>query len=94
MLAVATTPLLGRLQAVPADVWLKIGIAVAALVVAVIILRKVAKMNKVVLGIIVFMVCTFIGFNWIYERNEPAWATPVISKIATFFPSKADLVMK
>jgi hypothetical protein len=45
-------------------------------------------MNKIVLGVGVFLVLTFIGFNWIYQRSEPSWATPVVSKLATFFPTK------
>jgi hypothetical protein len=87
----ATTNLAARLESVPVGVWIRIAIAVLALVLVVVLLRKVAKMNKVVLGVIVLLVVTFIGFNWIYERSEPAWATPVVSKIATFFPSKGDL---
>lgn len=87
----ATTPFAEHLRAVPAAVWLRIGIAIVALVLLVIVLRKVAKMNKVVLGVIVFLICTFVGFNWIYQRNEPAWATPVVSKLATFFPTKDSM---
>ena len=71
--------------------WLRIGGAIVALIALVIILRKVAKMNKVVLGVVVLLVVTFIGFNWIYERNEPAWATPVVQKLATFFPTKDSM---
>ena len=87
----AATNFAARLESVPTGVWIRIAIAIAALVLIVLVLRKVAKMNKVVLGVIVLLVVTFVGFNWIYERNEPAWATPVVAKIATFFPSKSDL---
>jgi hypothetical protein len=45
-------------------------------------------MNKVVLGVIVAVGLSFVGFSWIYERNEPDWATPVVSRLADFFPSK------
>jgi hypothetical protein len=31
-----------------------------------------------------------VGFQWIYERNEPKWATPVVEKLANFFPSKGQ----
>jgi hypothetical protein len=89
MFALASSPdLLQRLQNVPPAIWLRIGIAVLGLVAIVVILRKVAKMNKIVLGVGVFLVLTFIGFNWIYQRSEPSWATPVVSKLATFFPTK------
>lgn len=89
--AVAPNPnpsLLDRLHAVPAGIWLRIGLALLALVVLVLVLRKVAKMNKVVLAVVVALVCTIIGFNWIYERNEPSWATPVVDRLATFLPTK------
>jgi len=90
LLATATN-FAARVESVPTAAWVRIAIAVAALVLVVVLLRAVAKMNKVVLGIIVLLVVTFIGFNWIYERDEPKWATPVVAKIANFFPSKSDL---
>ncbi len=76
-----------KLKDIPPSTWLKIGIGIAAVVVAVILLRKLAKMNKVVLGVIVFVVGTIVFFNWVYYRKEPAFMTPVINKIAPFFPS-------
>jgi hypothetical protein len=86
-----SAPFMARLQSVPSAVWLRIGIAVLVLVAVVLALRKVAKMNKVVVGVIVLLVVSFVGFNWIYERNEPAWATPVVQKLAGFFPTKDSM---
>lgn len=80
-----------RFSQIPTEFWLRMGIAVAVLVAAVIVLRKIAKMNKLLLGGIVLMVVTFVGFNWIYERNEPAWATPAVGWLAGFLPSKGHL---
>jgi drug/metabolite transporter (DMT)-like permease len=76
-----------KFQQVPPSTWLKIGAAVLAVVLAVILVRRISKMNKVVMGVVVFVVCTILFFNWIYYRNEPAFMTPVINKIAPFFPS-------
>ena len=87
----AATSTLERFQSVPTAVWLRIGGAILALVAVVIVLRKVAKMNKIVLGILVFLVVSFVGFNWIYQRNEPAWATPIIDPISKFFPTKDSM---
>ncbi len=87
-LAVAQTTALEKLQRVPPAFWLKLGIGVVGLVVAIIVLRKLAQMNKIVLAIIALVILSAVGFNWIYERNEPAWATPVVEKLAGFFPSK------
>ncbi len=77
-----------RLRDVPMDFWLKFGLAILILIGVVLALRKIAKMSKVLLGVIVFVVLTFIGFSWIYERNEPAWATPAVQWLAGFFPTK------
>ncbi len=88
LLAAATT--LEKIQKLPMQFWLKFGLVIAAFIVGVIVLKKIAGMNKAVLGAILFVVVTIMGFNWIYERNEPAWATPVVEKLANFFPSKGS----
>ena len=86
--AAATATTLDKLKTIPPQFWWKLGLAIAALIVVVVVLQKVAGMNKMVLGIIAFVVVTIIGFNWIYERNEPAFLTPIVDKIAGFFPAK------
>ena len=55
-----------------------------------IILQKVAAMNKVVLAIVCLVIFTVVGVNWIYERNEPAFMTPIVEKLAPFLPSKGS----
>ena len=77
-----------RLREITPEFWIKIGIGIVVLIVVVIALRKIAKMNKVILSIIVLLVCSIVGFNWIYERNEPSWATPVVEWLANYFPTK------
>ena len=78
---------LEKLQTLKPDVWLKIGIAVAAVIVSVLVFRKVMKMNKIIAGIVVFVVTTVVFFSWVYNRNEPKFMTPIVEKIAPFFPS-------
>jgi len=87
-LASATQSAADRLKDIPPDVWLKIGVGVAALIVVVVLLRKLAQVNKVVLSVVVLVGLSFVGFSWIYNRDEPAWATPVVERLAEFFPSK------
>lgn len=86
MLFLATSAL-EKAQSIPPATWLKLGIAVAAIVAVVVVLRAVAKMNKILLGVGVFVVVSIVFFSWIYNRNEPKWMSPVIDKIAPFFPS-------
>jgi hypothetical protein len=77
-----------RLREIPMEFWMKFGLGIVILIGVVIVLRKLAKVNKVVLGVVVALVLSFIGFSWIYERNEPAWATPAVQWLAGFFPTK------
>jgi hypothetical protein len=36
---------------------------------------------------VIFVVGTVVFFSWVYNRNEPKFLTPIIEKIAPFFPS-------
>jgi hypothetical protein len=79
---------LDRLKEIPLDFWMRLGLAVITIFALVFFLRKVAKMNKVILAVVTFVAVTVVGFNWVYERTEPAWATPVIGFLANWFPTK------
>ena len=85
LLIAATT--LEKIQAVPPKVWFNIGMAILIFIAVIIVLRKAAEMNKVVLSAIILVIISSVGFNWIYARNEPAFMTPIIEPIAKFFPS-------
>ena len=82
------------LQTLPADTWLKIGIAIAGVVVAFIVLNKIAGMNKIVMGVVIFVAGTVVFFSWVYNRNEPKFMTPLIEKLAPFFPSAGSYKTK
>lgn len=86
--ASASPSAMDKLRQVPNEFWIRVAIGLAVIIAVVIALRKLAKVNKVLLAVIVFVCATVAGFNWIYERNEPAWATPVVEWLAGFFPSK------
>jgi hypothetical protein len=86
MLLLAVTAL-EKIKTLPPDVWLKIGIAVVGFVAIILVARRVMKMNKVIGGIVVFVALTVVFFSWVYNRNEPRFMTPIIEKVAPFFPS-------
>jgi hypothetical protein len=88
MLLFAVTTTLEKIQRLPVQFWLKAALVIVVFIAGVILLRKLAGMNKAVLAAILLVVGTALGFSWIYERNEPAWATPVVEKLAWFFPTK------
>lgn len=80
-----------RMRHIPPEFWWKLAIGIIAVMAAVIILRKVAKMNPLLLSIGLVFGGSMIGMNWIYERNEPKWATPVVQVVAGFLPAKGSL---
>ncbi len=94
MMLLLATSALEKAQSIPPATWLKLGIAIAALIAAVVILRKIAQMNKILLGVLVFVVVTVFFFSWVYNRNEPRWMTPIVEKIAPFFPSAGHYKQK
>jgi len=76
-----------KMKTLPPDVWLKIGLGVGIFVAAVFLFRRILKMNKIIGGIVAFVVCSVVFFSWVYNRNEPKFLTPIVDKIAPFFPS-------
>jgi len=76
-----------KAQSMKPEVWLKIGIAIVAFVAVIILYRRIMRVNKVIAGVIVFVVCTVVFFSWVYNRNEPKFLTPIVEKIAPFFPT-------
>jgi hypothetical protein len=83
-----------KLQKVPVAFWVNLGLAVLILIAIVIVLRKLAGANKVVLAVLSLIFVSVIGFNWVYERNEPKVLTPLVDKLAGFFPTKAGYKAK
>jgi hypothetical protein len=84
LLAVTT---MDKLKAIPPHFWMWTGIAVAGVIAIFIIVEKVLHVNKFLLSGIVFVSLGMMWFNWIYHRSEPKFLTPVIDRIAPFFPT-------
>ena len=78
---------LDKVKTLPPDVWLKIGIAILSFILAVWLFRRVVKMNKIIASIIVLVTTSILFFSWVYNRNEPKFLTPLVDKIAPFFPT-------
>lgn len=89
MLLLATTTL-EKLQAVPTRFWINAAIFIIGGWIAIMLMRHAARMNKMVLTMIIVVVMTTVGFQWIWERNEPRFLTPYVNLIAPFFPSKGS----
>ncbi len=77
-----------KLSKVPPLFWVKVVGAILAFVVAILILRKLMELNKVLVIAVSIISFSILWFQWIYERNEPAFMTPIIEPMSQFFPSK------
>ncbi len=83
----AANAALDKLHAIPTAFWIKVGIVIAALIVLVILLRKLMNINKFVMGGVIFIGGGVFMINMLYNRTEPKFLTPIFDKIAPFFPS-------
>jgi len=77
-----------KLSKVPPMFWVKVVAAIAGFVIAILVLRKLMEANKVLVIAISVVGFSILWFQWIYERNEPAFMTPIIDPLAQFFPTK------
>lgn len=88
MLLLFATTALEKLQKVPASFWINAALVIVVFLAIVFVVKNAMRMNKIVLSIIVVVVVSLVGFQWIYERNEPEFMTPMVDSIAPFFPGK------
>jgi len=77
-----------KLRDVPKSFWINATIVILGLIAVVIILRKIREMNKIMLALILAFIFVLIGFNWVYNRNEPKFLSPFVDMVAPFLPSK------
>jgi len=78
---------LEAIRSMPTKTWLTLGMVVAIIVVVFVIVPKIFKMNKIILGVIVMVVTSIVFFSWVKQRNEPKILTPFIDMLAPFFDS-------
>jgi hypothetical protein len=77
-----------QLKRVPKDVWINLGICVLAIVVIVKLWRGLKKFNDYAPYFAAVLAATMIFFYWVYDRSEPRFLTPLVDKLAPFFPTK------
>jgi MFS superfamily sulfate permease-like transporter len=78
---------LEKIRHLPRKNLINLGLGILVLLIVVLVVKQARKINKYVLLAIVVVTIAVLGFNWVYQRNEPKFLTPVIDMIAPFFPS-------
>ena len=83
---------LEHLKEVPPRFWAIIIGAVVLIVLIKLVIATIQNSSKILVGSIAFIGISITVINWVYNRTEPSWATPVISKIANcgFLPTKGQ----
>jgi predicted membrane channel-forming protein YqfA (hemolysin III family) len=76
-----------KLRNVPLKSLAYLGLGVLALVVLIFLIKKAAGVNRIFLILIGGMVIVILTMTWVYDRNEPKFFTPLVDKIAPFFPN-------
>jgi uncharacterized membrane protein YqjE len=77
-----------KLRNLPRKDLANLGLAVLILIVAIIIIKQAARLNRFVLFMIILVTIMVVGFTWVYQRNEPKFLTPLVDGIAPFFPHR------
>ena len=77
-----------KLQHLPRKDLANLGLIVLVLIVAILIIKQAAKMNRFVLFMIILVTMMVVGLTWVYQRNEPKFLTPLIDGIAPFLPRR------
>ncbi len=75
-------------EKLPPDFLMKTAVFLGIVAVIVLAVKAYQSSNKILLSIGIFMVVGIVFFNWIYNRNEPEFLTPIIEPLSNFFPTK------
>ena len=76
------------MKGISKQMWINLLICVVAVVIVVKVWKGLKKINDFLPYIAAVIAAFVIFFYWIYERSEPRFLTPLIDKVAPFFPNK------
>ena len=68
-----------------ADFWVKVLIATVVLLLLLTVLKRLAQVGQIIGIVILLIVLVVIGYKWVCDRSEPAFMTPAVSFVASFF---------
>jgi len=88
LLAAAPPSAWEQLKRVPKETWINLAICVIAVVVIARVWKVLKSINEFVPYIAAVLATILIFFYWVYDRSEPRFLTPIVEKLAPFFPSK------
>lgn len=78
-----------QLQHVPKQTWINLIICVLAVVIIIRVWRTLKRVNEYAPYFVSIVAAFLICCYWVYERTEPRFLSPLVDKLAPFFPTKA-----
>ena len=88
VLAAAPPSAWDQLKRVPKETWINAIICIVAVLVIIRLWRGLRNFNQYAPYIASLVAAFMIFFYWVYDRSEPRFLTPIVDKLAPFFPSK------
>ena len=79
-----------QFRKIPTQTWINLGICILTVVIIARVWKVLKGINEFVPYIAVTLAGGLIFFYWVYERAEPRFLTPLVDKLAPFFPSKSQ----
>jgi hypothetical protein len=80
---------LEKLRQVPLKNLAIFGLIILALILLIFLIKQAAGMNRIIFVIVSGTVVIVLLLNWIFQRTEPKFLTPMIDKIAPMFSGVA-----
>ena len=78
-----------NLWTMPVEFWLKIFALIIVLYILGVVFKKIIQISHVVFVVALLVVVGVICVKWVRYRGEPAFMTPVVDFVASFFSSSA-----
>ena len=74
----------------PADFWLRLALIFAVVLAVLWVLRAVHRFSKTLYWLLLGFLVSGFGYNWVWKRGEPPWATPVVERVASWMGRGAE----
>jgi hypothetical protein len=65
-----------------ADFWIRVALFSGVVIGILWVLRTIHRFSKTLFWLILGGVMSLFFYNWVWEREEPSWATPVVERVA------------
>jgi hypothetical protein len=75
-----------KVRDTPVMVWVKFGAIIIAVLIGLLLLRKLLSVNRYMLLVVFVVGGSILMINWTYNRTEPKFLSPVIDAVAPFLP--------